>query len=297
MIDHAGLTSLAMLAYRKIYPDVKLKAMISFGRRGNHNYKFLSEEFKYLGGIACDSGTWTLNQNPKKYGKLITAEGYQHFLKLFEKKLDFYLNFDADFSRAGFYTNLQYQFELEDMGLKPVPVIHDCYGSEVQYYIDRGYPMVAIGSGELRDSDVFELRRIVEKFYSKGIKVHFLGCTNYTKLAYTPVYSCDSSTWAQSGNRDYINYWNPMNPNFDQTDKIYLVGNFPKKTRKIHIDTYRFRLQFEEYLWSELRLSLEELMHSKNCKFIRQMANIHYFVKLEKEIARRHRELGFQFWV
>jgi len=66
MIYHAGLTSKAVLAYRNLYPNIKLKAMISYGRRGKHNHKFLFEHHKLLGGLACDSGTWTLNQNPKK---------------------------------------------------------------------------------------------------------------------------------------------------------------------------------------------------------------------------------------
>lgn len=297
MIYHAGLTSLAMLEYRKRFPGIRLKAMMSFGRRGNHDYKFLTDQFEFISGIACDSGTWTLNQNPKKYGRLISAEGNQHFLKMFRSKLDFYLNFDADFSREGFDTNLQYQFEMELEGLKPVPVIHDCYGPEVQYYLDKGCPMVAIGSGELRDSDVLELQRIVNKFYRHGVKVHFLGCTEYEKLAYTPVYSCDSSTWTQSGARDYVNYWNTKRAGIDRTDKIYLVGRFPQGSRKIHIDTYRFRVPFEEYLWDELQLGLEDLIESRKRKLNRQVANIHYFVKLEQEVARQHRELGFKFWI
>ena len=297
MIFHAGLTSLAMLEYRKRYPGIRLKAMMSFGRRGNHNYRFLTDEFNNLGGIACDSGTWTLNQNPNKYGKIITNEGYNRFLTMFEDKFDFYLNFDADFTRDGFEANLQYQYELEDAGFKPVPVIHDCYGDEVKYYLDKGYPLVAIGSGELRDSDVSELKRIVDKFYSHGVMVHFLGCTGYEKLAYTPVYSCDSSTWTQSGARDYVNYWNMKCPDIDKTDKIYLVGRFPRGSRKIHIDTYQFRVQFEEYLWDELQLGLEDLTESKKRKLNRQVANIHYFVKLEQEVARQHRELGFKFWI
>jgi hypothetical protein len=297
MIYHAGLTSPAKNVYCKRRPGIQLKAMMSFGRRGNHNHEFLTSEPNHLGGNACDSGTWTRNQNPKKYEEIITIEGYKRFLNMFEDKFDFYLNFDADFSRDGFDTNLQYQFELEDAGFKPVPVIHDCYGIEIQYYLDKGYPMVAIGSGELRDSDVYELRRIVDKFYSHGVKVHFLGCTEYEKLAYTPVYSCDSSTWIQSGNRDYVNYWNTKRAGIDKTDKIYLAGRFPQGSRKFHIDTYQFRLPFEEYLWDELQLGLEDLTESKNRKFNRQVANIHYFVKLEQEVARRHRDLGFKYWI
>jgi hypothetical protein len=83
---------------------------------------------------------------------------------------DFYFNFDEDYSREGFDVNLANQLDLENAGLTPVPVVHDCYGGEIPYYIanKHKYPIVAIGSGELEKANVTVLKRIVDNLYSNG---------------------------------------------------------------------------------------------------------------------------------
>ncbi len=61
------------------------------------------------------------------------------------------MNFDEDFTVNGFDRNWANQIAIEKAGFKVIPVIHDFYSHEPQFYIDKGYDLVAIGSGELRN--------------------------------------------------------------------------------------------------------------------------------------------------
>jgi hypothetical protein len=249
-----------------------------------------------IGSIICDSGTYSLSANPEKLSKKITLRGYRSYLQQLGKYYDFYFNFDQDFSRDGFSTNLQNQLELEKAGLSPVPVVHDCYGPEIPYYIKKGYKIVAIGSGELRDAEVTELHRIVNKLYSKGIKVHLLGCTVYSKLAYTPVYSADSTTWAHQGARGHVYYWNPDRPGYNKQEQVCFIYKKHGKHMSNHIDNHPQQLQINRYLKSQLNLSIDDLKGSKG-SFYRFIANIHYYVQLDKRVAAEHRKQGFKYWI
>jgi hypothetical protein len=286
IIDYSGLTVKAVLAYHDLYPDVKLSAMLSYGRRNKESSKLLFEYRKYLKRVALDCGTWTRNQNMKRYQDIITFRGYLSFLKNLKDRLDFYFNYDEDYSKDSFDTNLGYQLDMEKEGYKEaIPVIHNCYNQEINYYVDEGYKYIAIGSGELASASLDELSYIVNPLYRRGIKVHFLGCTEYRKLAYLPVFSADSSTWAQAGARDYIKYWNPGRSKLDKTDKIYLDER---------IWDYPYLDQLEDYLDDELGLEIDTLL-GKGKHLNRQLVNIHYFVNLEDRINKKHKELGFTF--
>jgi hypothetical protein len=292
-IFHADLTIEALVAYQRLQPEKKVRALLSYGRRDANFSKMLSSHRPKLNGLILDSGTFTLNSNPAKYADKITFDGYMAYLKIRAHDFDFYFNFDADFSKSGFDANFAYQLDLEDAGLKPVPVVHDCYGEEIDIYIDRGHELIAIGSRELKYAGLDELRHIVDICHRKGVKVHFLGCTRYRKLAYLPVSSADSTTWLRTGSSGKIFYWNPLKSGYEKLDKITLDDNVPKRIVKCHIRDYMFRDQLEEYLHRELSMSLDDLMGKK--KYLnRAVANIHYFVLLEELINEKHLQQGFK---
>ena len=293
-IFHSDLTTEAVLKYKQMKPNKPLRALISYGRRDSHHRDLMLKYRNKIDGLIMDSGTYTLNQNRRKYRDIITFKGYRSHLNLFAKKVDFYFNFDSDFSKTGFTTNYGYQLDLEKAGFKPVPVIHDCYGPEIKTYINRGYKLVSIGSGELEHAGLDELRHIVDQLYRNGVKVHFLGCTRYEKLAYLPVYSADSTTWNRTGGSGRIFYWNRHRIGYNQLDKIVVDDKPPKRLTKYHIRDYMFRNQLEDYLYQELGLSIDDLL-GKNRLLNRALVNIHYFVLLEEEINRKHREQGFLF--
>ena len=284
-------------AYQKRFPNARINALISYGRRERDEMALLYEDRSLVSSLILDSGCWSLNQNRKKYQDLITIQGYSAFLRNFANKVDFYFNFDEDFSRDGFDTNLAHQIRLEHEGFKPVPVIHDCYGPEVQYYIDRGYKMLAIGSGELQFASLDEMHFIMEPFRKNNIKVHFLGRVDYEKLAKLPVYSCDSSSWTQAGTKsNYALFWNPARSGFDKTDKIFLTEDIFQESKGRHHTDHPFRRDFEEYLHREFGFYLENLV-GKGTEVLlnRQVVNIHYFLDLEAQVNKKHSELGFTF--
>jgi hypothetical protein len=291
-IYHAELTTEALEAYRKLHPDKKVSALISYGRRDRHARSLLSTHRGKINGLILDSGAFTLNSNPVKNAEKVTFEGYLAYLNIRADDFDFYFNFDADFSKSGFETNFGYQLDLEYAGLKPVPVVHDCYGDEIKIYLDRGHKRIAIGSGELRHAGLDELRHIVDPLYRKGVAVHFLGCTEYQKLAYLPVSSADSTTWNRTGSAAKIFYWNPLRSGYKKLDKITLEDNVLKRNIQYHIRDYMFRDQLEEYLYQELKMSLDDLV-GKQKYLNRAIVNIHYFVLLEEMINDKHREQGF----
>jgi len=293
-IYHSDLNTKVMLKYKQLQPNRELRALISFGKRDAHHANLLLKYRNELDGLIMDSGTFTLNSNPKKYRAGINFRGYMSYLRLFADKVDFYFNFDEDFSPGGFEMNFRYQVDLENAGYNPVPVIHDCYGPEIQTYIHRGHKLVAIGSGELARAGLDELRHIVDLLYRNGIRVHFLGCTQYEKLAYLPVYSADSTTWNRTGTSGRIFYWNPQKMGYNKLDKIAMDDKPPKRLTKLHIRNYPFRPQLEEYLGRELDLDINDLLGKKR-HFNRALVNLHYFVLLEELINQKHQEQGFTF--
>jgi hypothetical protein len=293
-IFHADLTTEALDAYRRLRSDKKLHALISYGRRNKCSRNLLSTHRGKINGLILDSGTWTLNANPKKNAEKVSFEGYLSYLRIRGEDVDFYFNFDADFSKDGFETNFGYQLDLEKAGFAPVPVVHDCYGDEIKAYIDRGHKLISIGSRELKFAGLDDLRHIVDELYRNGVKVHFLGCTRYEKLAYLPVYSADSTTWNRTGSAGRIFYWNPLRSGYNKLDKISLNDNAFQRTVQHHIRDYAFRKELEEYLHRELELSLDDLIGDRRY-LNRALVNIHYFVLLEELINAKHWEQGFMW--
>jgi hypothetical protein len=296
MIYLVGVSSKELLYYNRLYPQERLNLLKSYAYRSTDTARLLFDYRDLIGSIICDSGTYSLSANPEKLSKKITLRGYRSYLQQLGKYYDFYFNFDQDFSRDGFTTNQQNQLELEKAGLSPVPVVHDSYGPEIPYYIKKGYKMVAIGSGELQDGDVTELYRIVNKLYSKGIKVHLLGCTEYGKLAYTPVYSADSTTWAHQGARGHVYYWNPDRPGYNKQDQICFIYKKHGMHMSNHIDNHPQQLQINQYLKTHLNLSIDKMRGPKG-SFFRHIANIHYYVQLDKRVAAEHRKQKFKYWI
>ena len=146
IIYHSSLSKTAAINYKNIKPNEKLHALVSYGRRNNDARYFLVTNPDLVDGLIMDSGTWTLNNNPTKNRSKINLKGYEAYVKNFEDKLDFYFNFDEDFTKDGFETNYSNQLKMESAGLNPIPIVHDCYREEMQQYIDTPFVLTAGGS-------------------------------------------------------------------------------------------------------------------------------------------------------
>jgi hypothetical protein len=293
-IYHSSLSKDAAIRYKALKPNEKLHALLSYGRRDNSSAYFMVENRGILDGLILDSGTFTKHNNPSLYADTITLEGYIAYLENFHSKLDFYFNFDEDFDASGFGTNYTNQLKIQRKGFKPVPVVHDCYSDEIQRYIDAGHKLIAIGSGELKHAGLDELQMICEKPYRAGVKIHFLGITNFDKLAYIPVYSCDATTWNHTSTVGKVHFWNPAKRGRRKTEIIRFTFQPEERFIKDYVDNHSSKWVLAEYLQTELGLSLNDLKGTEGYNN-RVVANLHFFAQLEKIIDQKHMKQGFKF--
>ena len=294
-IYHAGLTREVLVRYHALHPSRKLNVLFSHGRPNKEAHDFHTKHRRKVNSLVLDSGTWTLHSSKKERGINITRETYLDYVKEFgDDHYDFYFNFDEDYDKDGFYTNDRHQKFLEAAGLKPVPVIRDIDGDEVNYYVQKGHEMIAIGSRDRGKPE--KISSIVWRLFKKGIKVHLFGTTRFEYLIDAPVFSCDSSNWPRTGKDNDILFWNEENKQRDKRDKIGLetYAKPVKKKSKMYM-SYENKLELDEYLEKELQLTYTDLLGANN--FLnRRVVNIHYFVRLEELITAHHKkEFGIKW--
>ncbi len=288
-IYHANLKRDVMLRYHDLFPEVRLNVLRSFGLLTAEENSFLVTHRDKLDKVALDSGTFTMQNKPSS--ELSEAfEGYKNYLLRFGRFFDFYFNFDIDSSRDGFKNNLYYQKRLENEGLTPVPVIHNLHGEEVGYYIDKGYRRIAIRSSESENYD--DLWPAIDRLYSSWRMVHLFGTTRFDLISVLPISSCDSSNVYQTGAYGDIKWWNPRNPDRNKTDTIHLEEYFdPDESNSVGLSSYAFKEDFETYLNETLHITTDDLIGHHNERH-RQLANLHYLVKLEYDVCEEHRKRG-----
>ena len=280
-----------LLKYHELYPERRLNVLRSFGTPSKDTEGFLRTHRDKIGSLILDSGTWTLNNRKTTGGMKITLEGYKNYAQDFGNYFDFYFNFDSNFTDEGFGTNISNQVYLEDAGLRPVPVIHDIYGDEIPHYIERKYPLVALGSAQI--TDIYSLQMVVDRLQRAGIQIHLFGNTTFEFLSSLPIYSCDSTSWAKTAAFGEIKYWNPRKTGKNKTDEIHLeeyLNALAKKATEKTISRYPFRKELEEYLDKELGISGDDLYKNK---FYQWLVNTHYYVELEERITLIHQQKGF----
>jgi hypothetical protein len=161
--------------YWERFPNAKPNLFKSYGHPSS-DYSLLFTTYRSkIGMLALDSGAWTLN-NSIKPKMPITIEGYREYLRHSSKNYDFYFNFDEDFTENGFNANWSNQVNLEKAELTPVPVVHNICNHEIDFYIERGYKLVALGSTQIVDR--VSLETPAQKLHDAGVKVHLFGTTN-----------------------------------------------------------------------------------------------------------------------
>ncbi|MBF0227427.1 MAG: hypothetical protein HQK76_18435 [Desulfobacterales bacterium] len=274
----------------------KLNILLSYGVSGDED-KFLAKPTGLINSIILDSGAWSLNNRKSNNGMEITLKGYELYLKIFGDMFECYFNFDENFTPEGCLENLRNLTKLEESGLKPIPVIHDYYEDEIDYYIDKGYDMVALGSifnaekrkQERKYDDVkLAVNNLIKKKFD--IKIHVFASSSYEVLSKLPVYSSDSSNWAQNVKYGYIPYWNE-----GKTDNIYFEDYLDdEKPNRIYFKKYCFRKELEEYLDKQLGMTYDDLMGNNN-QLNRQIVNSLYYIEIEEKVTQEHKRQGFLY--
>jgi hypothetical protein len=294
----AGLLYDAAARYKSRFTDDEVNTLLSNGRVKPGYLETFVKNCNHFNSIILDSGTWTLNNvSEDKDATKADFHTYLTYLNYFKHHFDYYFNYDEDFSKTRYWTNQNYQDRLEQANHTPIYVIHDAHNrQEIDFCLRRGYKMVAIGSAELK-GPIDELREIVMFFHAKRIKVHFLGCTQFERLATMPVFSCDSSTWTRMGSEGYVLWWNKAKSDFDKTEKIYLKTNGPKSARKHYIEDNDPDFRFRDYLRLTHGLTPLDLKGKSSGETLinRAMVNMKYFIDLQEQVRQEHTKRGYTF--
>ena len=286
----SSYSTTTLRAYRRIFPDARVNALRSFGGSEGDHGNFLKNR-QFIDEVGLDSGAWTANRQGPDADFNINRETYADFLDMMAPHFDIYFNFDIDFSSNGFEQNLENQRYLERRGFHPVPVVHDLYGSEIAYYIDQGYPTVAIGSTQVQT--VEDIIEPVNKLYEAGVKVFLCGTTRYSFLAQLPIWGADSSTWHQAGATGYILYWNHRSNRLDKTEQIHLAKGQGQTDNKTYLHDYEHRDEVLDYLQNTFGFDHYNLLGSDQY-LNRQIVNVHHFVEMQRRVTADHKRLGFR---
>lgn len=250
-----------------------------------------------IGSLILDCGTFSLHFAKSVDEEKVSIEGYIAYLKRFSKYYDFYFSFDRNFTIYGAEENRQCLEKMKKAGLNPVPVIHDYYRGEIDYCIGEGYKFVALGS-IMEEGSSKMLRRqkdinyAVEKLYQHDVKMHLFGASSYRTIAHLPLYSCDSSSWAQNNKFGFILYWNPLKEGEDKTDKLFFYEKHSDyDSNRPYFNEYDFREELEVYLGG-LGITYHDLMSTRK-HYFRQLVNAIYYLTIEDIIAAKHMKLGY----
>lgn len=255
-----------------------------------------------IGDLILDSGAFSLNNiypNPVTRARASQSlfNGYKFDLPLIQKHYDFVFNFDDQFGPNSFQHNLLRLHDLEAVCTMPVPVVHNLANHEVEYFIDNGYGVVAIGQCHAQDrEDLSILYPVVDKLYQANVDVHLFGMTTPGIISHVPAYSCDSKTWLDYGTRGRVLYWNPMNPKLDKTDLLYFPKDqeFSNDGPGVYYREYPHLDAFLAFIRSRLGLELRDLLGLQRDKY-RQLVNVLYFLDLEERVTREQFVNGIKF--
>lgn len=268
----------ALKLYYQLFPDDPPNVLVSLAYNMMEWKKFLTFYRHMIRDLIGDSGAWSSDQGTSD----ITIDDVVILFKRYGHLMDRYFNFDANFSNYGFEDNIAMQLKMERAGLKPVPVIHNFFTKEIEYYVRSGkYEWVALGSSQSTNFDDFRYAVDKIKRENESIKIHWFGGSKESWMKEVPIASCDTTSWARSGSIGKINYFNIET---GKCEMIYTGGIERKlKTSEHHFVSYPWRKDVEEYLYKNFKLTYRDLCGYK-AKLNMQVVNTRFFVEKEKRI-------------
>jgi hypothetical protein len=276
--------------YNRLFPDDRLNVLLSIAYNESERKDFLFTHRAMIDELICDSGAWSVAQGNSD----LTLPAVISFLRRFGGCFNYYFNFDTDFSDQGFANNLSNQMEMEKAGLKPVPVIHNFFTNEIQFYVASGkYNRLALGSSQSTRFD--NIRYAVDKIKKWGnpdIRVHWFGGSRFDWLVQLPIASCDSTSWAATGKFGDIRYWNPHEERPEKAHDIYVGGRTKEfKEGEYHFVDYPWRKELEKSLWDEFRLTYMDLL-GPDGNLHKQLVNTRFYADLEKRVNKERIRRG-----
>lgn len=284
--------SLDLRVVKAIYERFKeqLNVLLSVATMRGDTYGFLVALRHLVRSIIGDSGAWSVNTGTSK----LTIEELISYLQLWGHLFNLYFNFDTDFTDRGFDNNIANQIRMERAGLQPVPVVHNFFDDEIEYYVKSGkYNWLALGSSQSTNFD--DIRYAVDKIKRWGnpdIQIHWFGGSKYEWLCQLPIAACDTSTWAKAGAYGNIMYWNPHEEKFNKGHVVYVGGRIREfKDSEYEFVNYPWRKELEEYLFNNFGFTYADLTGVDD-KFNQQLINVKFYTDMEKRINEERIKTG-----
>ena len=278
----ASLFLSVLIKYHELFPDEPLNVLISLAYNWAERKGFLVDCRHMMDEVIGDSGAWSEAHGTSN----ITLKEVIATFKMKGHLFNRYFSFDTDFSDKGFENNISNQLKMEKAGLMPIPVIHNLFDHEIDYYLNaRKYEWLALGSSQSTNLD--DIRYAVDRIKTWGdqnIRIHLFGSSKFEWLINLPIAACDTTSWAQTGKFGEINFWNPHEEKLNKTHSIYIGGRMKNlKEDEYHFVTYPWRRELEEYLDQTFHFSYQDLCGYDD-KFCMQLVNSRFYVELERRI-------------
>lgn len=286
-IYQSSITIDTLKLLKKYNPEVSIHILRSYLVDGPGTFDIYKEQPKNVKSIACDSGTWSINQDTHKHH--INVEIYSNFLADCSNIFTFYFGFDPVHGDDGTEDSIENQLYLENKRFHPIPVIQNLK-NEVQYYCQNRnkYPLVAIGATRKKKHKY--LVDATKELYKHNIKVHWFGIGSFAKILDAPVWSSDCSSfaqWIKSGRLIFFD--NLRNREVSFATREYNKSGVPNKD---YIRNHYLKEDYEEWLYETFHLSLEDVIFDHKMKLL---ANSVYFYQLEQKVSALQKERGLYF--
>ena len=289
-LQPAGMNVKVLDEIKKHLPKRDIHVLRAHSHRNIDDRLLRTTHRSKCASLDYDSGTYYFYKAAGFPGAPVNFNSYLRHLKYYRKYYDRVFNFDCDFGDEGFDTNIFYQKRLEDEGLDPVPVVHSIHGDEIDYYIEQGYKVVALGSPQITNFGT--LAYVMNKFKGTKIRVHLFGNTRFDFLTEFPIYSCDSSVWVQAARFGEIVWWNPWKKGPNQTDRVYIEEYYHEEPKRNRLSVHPYKTELLSYLYDELNITMDDLLGLDGALF-KQLVNLHHYLKLENIVNQIHRQKGF----
>lgn len=275
---HASLSTGVLKRIHELF-GMKLNVLLSFAYIGRETKEYLTDLRSMMGELILDSGAWTASKGLCE----IDVDQYISYLKLWGHHFDRYFNLDTDFRDCGFDNNIVKQIRMERAGLNPVPVVHNFFDDEIDYYLQRGrYDWLALGSSQATNFDAiqFAVERI--KKGNPQMKIHWFGGSRYDWLIHLPIASCDTTSWAIAGKYGLLNYLNQE----EGSDHVIYVGDYERAKGDPGFGywTYPWREELDKFLSERFRLQVPDDLFGMESAFNRQVINAYHYAELERRI-------------
>jgi hypothetical protein len=276
----ASMSSRVLIRLWELFKE-PFNVLLSFAYAGPDFWEIFAKCRHMADSIILDSGAWSVAQGTAD----LSLEAFIAYVNDNGYRFDRHYNFDTDFGDNGFDNNIVHQIKMERAGLKPVPVVHNLFDREIDYYVLSGkYDWIALGSRQTTNLD--DLRYAVYRIKKRNpnIRIHWFGGSTYEWLCQLQIASCDTTSWASTGKFGFIRYWNPNDPGFDKGHSIYTSGVIrDAEPGKFEYVTYPWRKELDAYIQGIFGLTFQDLCGYESA-YNMQLINTRFYVEQEQRI-------------